>query len=281
MPCIRAVSSHIIDYTIHATFEDGRTISITYDPRFFMGWYSQPFFKDYFKLGILVDDTVIMWPHGYETQLYEWHAYSIKIESTQLYCSNQSPSAGILDKETIIAKLSEPLYDDYIAACTMPIGYVHDTITTLIENIKNNMIEINIGLPPIPLKEYSLNNRSVYLAFHDNTDIVIHYYNPEFALAPVIKNVSLFNIPEYFQLGRIIDDLYLMWPFGEYIRLPELYAYYTQNYPHTLLYQCPDIWAGSQLELLNRQLDEKYIESCGNDISTVIETINQIKNDII
>jgi len=132
--CTKAESVIILSDTIIATFPDGVVATISHEPDYFVGWLTPLTIPEYFKLGISPDLYTVIWPNGYEAQLYDAYDYVIKHNVNIVTYGYNWLARNILNNTELYELLSQPICDDYLEACT-DIDYVQKQL----EIIKNNI----------------------------------------------------------------------------------------------------------------------------------------------
>lgn len=131
----KATNIQLNDQTIDVLFEDGINITIKHNDDYFLGWLTPLSIPEYFKLGISPDQYTIIWPNGYEAQLYEDHEYAKQNNVDVIQVGYNWIEYNILSKQELYDLLSQPMCEDYLEVCE-DIEFVTEQIEKLKQSIQ-------------------------------------------------------------------------------------------------------------------------------------------------
>lgn len=133
--CTKASSVIVNSDNIVAIFPDSTIVTIMYKSDYFIGWLTPLAIPEYFKLGVSPDLYTVIWPNGYEAQLYDAYDCAKKHNKTIITYGYNWLERNILNNIELYDLLSQPICDDYIEACDDI-----DFIKKQIDIIKNKLI---------------------------------------------------------------------------------------------------------------------------------------------
>lgn len=111
---IKANSIKFNDNTINVKYTDGTQLTIAYKPDYFIGWMSPLSIPEYFKLGKSPDGFTVIWPNGYEAQLYEAHDIVTRTKSSTVTYGYNWTKHNIITGEELHDLLLQPPCEDYM-----------------------------------------------------------------------------------------------------------------------------------------------------------------------
>ena len=135
--CTKALNVIVNNDNIEAIFPDKVVVTIKYDPDYFVGWLTPLSIPEYFKLGISPDLYTIIWPNGYEAQLYDAYDYAQEHNVNIVTYGYNWKKRNILNNSQLYDLLSQPICDDYIEACGQKLSQVKKQI----ESIKSQLLK--------------------------------------------------------------------------------------------------------------------------------------------